>query len=246
VSGPSVHLWFLPFVFVAEVVAVGVVRGLQRWKVSDGVLIAGGLGVAAGGVWVTGAVYDAVGGRFMGMSMVGGDYAERSAVWGWTVVKSWLFGVASVGCGVALGRALAWEARRGGSRGWVSPRRGVLGVALLAVGVYGVSAWVGGVPGVSGQVWWQWWRAFGALVLVAAAVQVTGRTPGWLAGVSGWTLGIYVLHGWVNVRVVPVMDRWVPWFAEVSTRPGGRVLVVWGLTAALVAALRRTPVRRAL
>lgn len=242
VAGPSVHLWFLPFIFVAELVVLGVLHPLRR--VPTLAVVAGAVALGVGCILWTGAVYDRVAADYWAISMVGGDYAERAALYGWTVRKSWLFGTASVCLGVAVGRTLSVSTR-------ASPRRWLLAGALGLFLLYFVWAHAENPP-IHGHAVWQWWRQCFALLLVALAVQFTGPTPAWLMRVAVLTMGIYLLHDWTARRLGELLGllydttAWrVLWpIGGVMHHPIGKVAVVWLLTAALVALLRRSAAMR--
>ncbi|MEM7627698.1 MAG: acyltransferase [Planctomycetota bacterium] len=242
-SGTSIHLWFLPFIFVAELAVIGAMHPLRR--VPTGVVIAGALALGVGAVLLTGHVYDLKSATYGPLAMDSEDYAERAALYGWMVRKSWLFGTASVCFGVALGRTLSLT-------GSATPRRLFLGVALGMFGLYFL--WAGGHGRVDGHAIWQWWRQCFALLLVAIAVQYVGGTPPWLMRIAVLTMGIYILHGWVNSRLgtllgllydLPVWQIIWP-IGSVMHHRFGKLAVVWLLTATLVALLRRTRAKHVL
>lgn len=242
-SGTSIHLWFLPFIFVAELAVIGVLHPLRRvptWAVIGGALA---LGLAAL-VW-TGHIYDLKSPVYGPLSMDSKIYSERAAEFGWMVRKSWLFGTASICFGVALGRTLSLTES-------AKPRRLLLLVAALLYSLYFV--WDRTHTPIDGHAIWQWWRQCLALLLVAAAVQFTGKTPGWLMRIAILIMGIYILHGWVSSRLgtllgllydMPVWQFIWP-IGSVMHNRFGKLAVVWLVTAVLVALLRRTPVRRVL
>ena len=261
ITGPSVHLWFLPFIVVAEAVALLVLRRVRAVPVG---LVVGGaalLGVVATGL--TAELYD----RWASVPVLA-DHARAATDPPWlssaagfrrTLWKSWLFGVAGVCFGVAVGRCL------GGPSAW--PRRLVLLVALALCGMYWLFAHIGW-PSSSGSLPWQWWRQTGALLAVAVAVQVAvhHRPPGertpwrdrlfsgpvWsgvrVAGLL--TMGVYLLHPWVHSRLrdhlLPLLPPGLMDRAADGTRPMAYVALVWAVTAGAVVLLRRTPVRRVL
>jgi len=244
-GGTSMHLWFLPFIFAAELTVLGLLASLRR--VPTGVVIAGALAAAIGCIALTGAVYDAAAPVYGPMSMESDHYAERAALYGWTVRKSWLFGTASVCLGVALGRTLSLSVGRP-----AAPRRWLLVGAAALVGLYEVWSSFGNNPLIHGHAIWQWWRQMFALLLVAAAVQFTGRTPAWLIRVAVLTMGVYLLHGWVSSRLGHLLGTlseqpiWqVLWpIGSIMQQPIGKVAVIWLLTALIVAVLRRSQVMR--
>ncbi|MEO1235184.1 MAG: acyltransferase family protein [Planctomycetota bacterium] len=250
VSGTSIHLWFLPFIFVAEMAVLAALalapgNGRKKSRVRGVIPAAAVAAVAA--VWLTGRVYDHVG-AVQGFAVDSPVYAERAARWAWLTQKSWLFGLASAALGVVVGRTLAASTTAGSAR----PRRILLVAAAAACGlyVYWAARDRGALPGwpdpIHGHAIWQWWRQSAALLAVALAVQLTGRTPAWLYRLALTTLGIYLVHGWVNVTLLPPLDRTVPYFAEATQTFHGRVAVVWTLSLVLVILLRRTLVRRVL
>ncbi|MEO0515500.1 MAG: acyltransferase [Planctomycetota bacterium] len=240
-GGTSMHLWFLPFIFVAELAVLGLLAPLQR--VPTGVVIAGAVGVAIGCIVLTGAIYDDAAAVYGPMSMRSEDYAERATLYGWTVRKSWLFGTASVCLGVALGRTLSLSV--GGS---AAPRRWLFAGALALWGLYVVWAHFENNPLIHGHAIWQWWRQMFALLLVAAAVQFTGQTPAWLMRIAVLTMGIYLLHGWVGSRLGHLLGTlyeqpvWqILWpIGSVMHNRFGKIAVIWLLTALLVVLLRRS------
>ncbi|MEM8737337.1 MAG: acyltransferase family protein [Planctomycetota bacterium] len=253
-TGPSIHLWFLPFIFVAELVVLLGLAPLRR--VPTGVVVVGAVALAIAGVWWTGRTYDGAG-AMLAFKMDAPEYTHRAIAYGWTVQKSWWFGLASVALGVAVGRTLSIT-------GSAWPRRAMLGgavglfmlnflwqamdsVARADGELVGPARWLTAVPApIHGQAIWQWWRQFTALLCVAVAIQFTGKTPAWLMRLALTTMGVYLLHGWVNARFLPPLDRYVWNFAEVTKTFHGRLAVAWILTVVLVWLLRRTRLRRVL
>ncbi|MEM9420546.1 MAG: acyltransferase [Planctomycetota bacterium] len=245
-GGTSMHLWFLPFIFVAELAILGVLAPLRR--VPTRVIIAGSLVLAVGCIVLTGAVYDWASPKYSAMSMSSPDYAERAAYYGWTVQKSWLFGTASLFLGIALGRILSLSAS-----GKAMPRRWLL---LGAGGLFGLSfVWANfDNPVIHGNAIWQWWRQMCAFAAIALAVQVTGKTPAWLMRIAVLTMGIYLLHGWVGARfmhLLGVLYKTPAWqilwpIGSVMNNRYAKVAVVWLLAALVVMLLRRTKVRHVL
>ncbi len=244
-GGTSMHLWFLPFIFAAELAVLGLLAPLRR--VPTGVVIAGALGLAIVCIVWTGAVYDNASPIYGPMSMTSDDYAERAALYGWTVRKSWLFGTASVCLGVALGRTLALSA--GGS---ATPRRWLLTGAAGLWALYYVWANAENNPVIHGHAIWQWWRQMFALLLVAVAVQFTGKTPAWLMRVAVLTMGIYLLHGWIASQygnICQLLYGTIIWDAiwridYVMQNRYSKVAVIWLATAGLVTLLRRSATLR--
>ena len=274
-AGPSVHLWFLPFIVVAELAALGLLRASARLPRAVIISAALLLGVAATGL--TAEVY-----QRMAASAPALDHAETvtdppwridAAAFGHTVMKSWLFGLAGVGFGVAVGRSLSLPGP--GVTRWVMLPLATLGCVLGWTLTSGAGAWLAW----SDEWSWQWWRQTGALVLVLLALQITTRprqtrkmpresadaraisTPSnpvaqtsaagrWLRGAGTLTMGIYLLHPWVHARLRDHLLPRLPdsWFGiDVDgTRPLTYAVLVWTLTAALVLLLRQTPLRRVL
>ncbi|MEM1107246.1 MAG: acyltransferase [Planctomycetota bacterium] len=250
-SGTSIHLWFLPYIFVAELAVLGVLAPLRR--VPTGLVIGGALALAGACVVWTGAVYDEHAAAYWAMSMDSDDYDERAKFFGWMVRKSWLFGTASVCLGVAVGRTLSLSAAS--RRRLFSPQRWLLIGAVLLVGLHFVWDRYQNNPLVHGHAIWQWWRQTWALLLVAAAMQFTGNTPKWLMRIAVLTMGVYLLHGWVNLRIDQGLrllydtSVWrVLWpIGNVTENYYGRISSVWLLTLLFVALLRRNKtVRRVL
>ncbi|MEM9915273.1 MAG: acyltransferase [Planctomycetota bacterium] len=246
-GGTSMHLWFLPFIFVAELAVLGLLAPLRR--VPTGVLIAGATGLAALCIIWTGAIYDQASAVYGPMTMRSEEYAERAALYGWTVRKSWLFGTASVCLGIAVGRALSLS-----PRGGVAPRRILLAASAVLFGLYFVWDRLEN-PIIHGHAIWQWWRQMLALLLVAVAVQFTGKTPAWLMRVAILTMGIYLLHGWVASQwgnFCHLLYGTIIWdmiwrVDYVMENRYGKVAVIWLATAMLVSLLRRSAlVRRVL
>lgn len=243
-GGTSMHLWFLPFIFVAELAVLGVLAPLRR--VPTGLVIAGAVGLAVVCIVLTGAVYDDARLIYGSMSMRSDDYAERAALYGWTVRKSWLFGTASLCLGVALGRTLSLSV--GGS---ATPRRWLLGGAVVMFGLFFVWAHVDN-PIIHGHAIWQWWRQMFALLLVAVAVQFTGKTPAWLMRIAVLTMGIYLLHGWVASQwgnFCQLLYGTIIWDTiwrvdYLMENRYGKVAVIWLATALLVVLLRRSSALR--
>lgn len=240
-GGTSMHLWFLPFIFVAELAVLGVLAPLRR--VPTGVVIAGALGIAVACVAVTGAIYDDAADLYGPLRMTSDDYVERATLYGWTVRKSWLFGTASVCLGIALGRTLSLAID-----GNAAPRRWLLGGAAAMFGLYYVWNAFENNPLIHGHAIWQWWRQMFALLLVAVAVQFTGKTPAWLMRIAVLTMGIYLLHGWVGSRLgqllgalheEPIWQLLWP-IGSVMHNRFGKVAVIWLLTALFVWLLRRS------
>ena len=221
VAGTKIHLWFLPFIFVAELGAVAAVRGVGSLR-SRGVLVLS-LGCAALAVVTAGTVYD--------QWQAAGDLAGRN------VGKSWLFGLASVPLGVAVGRALAAE---GGHT-----RRGLVPLGLAALLTM---AWLRYGLDLPYHAVWLGWRQALAFLFVAAAVQWRGEAPPWLTRVAALTVGIYLLHGSIHALVYDrllahLWDR-VPYLYATMTPAGCRIVVTWLCTAGVVAILRRYRVCR--
>jgi surface polysaccharide O-acyltransferase-like enzyme len=246
VAGTSVHLWFLPFIFVAELVVIAALRPLQRLPV--GVIIAAAIGLALACVWITGRVYDATYVPGWGQPDQESTWAEHADFFGWTVRKSWLFGTASVCLGVALGRTLSLTHS-------ARTRRGLLvGAAVLFALSFVWNAWQDGP--IHGNAIWQWWRQAAAFFAVALAVQFTGKTSPRVMQLALLTMGIYLLHGWVHARLYhDLLPRlfhheaaWdVLWpIGKVAYNFFGHIAIVWTLTALLVWWLRKTPLRRVL
>jgi len=235
-GGTAMHLWFLPFIFVAELAVLGLLWPLR--KLPAGVVVGGALALALGGIHLTGAVYDANAPIYDAMWQVE-TYDARAATWGWVIRKSWLFGVASVCIGVAVGRVLSLDTS-------TRPRRWLLVAAAALLVLYPLWLYADN-PLVHGHAIWQWWRQCFALFLVALAVQFTGRTPAWLMRIALLTMGIYILHGWLHSRLnhllaslrdQPIWD--VLWRVDpVLHNYWGRLIVVWVLTALLVLLLRQ-------
>lgn len=237
-GGTSMHLWFLPFIFVAELAVLGILHPLR--KVPTGVVIVGALALAIGCIALTGAIYDHAAPIYGPLSMNSDNYAERATLYGWTVRKSLLFGTASICLGVAVGRTLSLSTRS-------LPRRALLAGTLVLFLLYFLWAHTENLP-IHGHAIWQWWRQFFALLLVGAAVQFTGPTPPWLMRFAILTMGIYLLHGWVASRLGNLLGKLWPtpawdilWpLGSLMQHPLGKLAVVWLLTAALVALLRRS------
>jgi len=236
-GGTSMHLWFLPFIFVAELAVLGILAPLRR--VPTPAVIAGALALAVGCVAWTGALYDANAPVYRPLSMKSEDYAERARLYGWVVRKSWLFGTASVCLGVAVGRTLSLSRS-------TTPRRGLFVGSVLLFAMYFV--WDRFETPIHSHAIWQWWRQFFALLCVAAAVQFTGRTPAWLMRIAVLTMGIYLLHGWVGSRLGHALNhlydvsiwRFIWPLGSLMQNRYGKVAVIWLCTAALVALLRRS------
>ena len=242
-SGTSIHLWFLPFIFVAELAVIGVLHPLRR--VPTWLVVAGAFALGLGAIVLTGHVYDLRSATYGPMTMDSKQYTERAALFGWMVRKSWLFGTASICLGVAVGRVLSLSESS-------KPRRLLLGAAAGLFGLYFV--WDRTHVLIDGHAVWQWWRQCFALLLIAVAVQFTGPTPRWLMRIAILTMGIYILHGWVASRLGMVLGHlyelsiWqLIWpIGSVMHNRFGKLAVVWLVTAGLVALLRRTPARRVL
>lgn len=239
-GGTSVHLWFLPFIFVAELATLAVLHPLRRLPTRA--VILGAVALAIGCVVMTGAVYDAARPIYGPLSMDSEIYAERAAFYGWTVRKSWLFGSASVCLGIAVGRTLSLHDS-------ATPRRVLLIAAAVGLGLYFL--WSRQMPGapIQGHAIWLWWRQFAALLAVAVAVQFTGSTPPWITRVAVLTMGIYLLHGFVASRLgdllgslynTPAWSSFLWPIGSVLHHPLGKLSLVWLLTAGLVAVLRRS------
>ena len=230
VAGTKIHLWFLPFIFVAELAAVGLTRRLER--VRPGPIIVAMFMLAAAATVTAGAAYDHWHGT--------GDLAERH------VAKSWLFGLVSIPLGVAVGRSLADCSTPEGDASRSRRTRRLLllvgGVAWLGLTVWRWSA------ASSHHVVWLGGRQALALLLVAAAVQWQGSTPTRLTRVASLTMGIYLLHGSIHALIYDrllahLWDR-VPYLYATMTSPGCRIAVTWLCTAWIVAMLRRSQVCR--
>ncbi|MBB6431566.1 acyltransferase [Algisphaera agarilytica] len=249
-GGTSMHLWFLPFIFVAELAVLGLLAPLRR--VPTGVIIAVSIALATGCIVLTGAMYDQATTVYGGMTMGSDDYAERAALYGWTVRKSWLFGTASVFLGIALGRTLSLSVTPEG-RSNPAPRQWLLAGALAMFGLYYVWKCFDN-PIIHGHAIWQWWRQAFAFLAVALAVQVTGKTPAWLMRIAILTMGIYLLHGWVGSRFGQLLGAlyetaaWKVLFPVgiVMHNRFGKLAVIWLLTALLVMLLRRTKAKQVL
>lgn len=243
-AGTSIHLWFLPFIFVAELAVLGVLIPLRR--VPTPIVISGSVGLALACIWVTGRVYDGASPVYGPMTMDSQDYAQRAALFGWMVRKSWLFGTASVALGVALGRTLSLSAR-----GSAAPRRWLLGGAAVLFAMYFMWAHAD-TPIIHGHAIWQWWRQCAALLAIAVAVQFTGPTPAWLMRIAILTMGIYLLHGWVGSRLGQLLGtlyelsiwQFIWPLGSVMHHRIGKVLVIWSVTALLVMLLRRISIMR--
>lgn len=244
-GGTSMHLWFLPFIYAAELAVVAGLRPLRRLPV--GLVVGVAVAMAVICVLITGAVYDAAEPVYGPMTMSSPDYAERATLYGWVVRKSWLFGTASVCLGLAVGRTLSIT-----GKAW--PRRALLAFAAVFFGLTFLWDGLDGSGPVHGHAVWQWWRQALALLCVAAALQWTGQTPRWVMKIAILTMGIYLLHGWVAARIghlfgilydQPVWKLLWP-IGSVYHNPYGKLVVVWLVTAALVALLRRTPARHVL
>jgi surface polysaccharide O-acyltransferase-like enzyme len=244
-AGTSIHLWFLPFIFVAEVAVVAGLRPLRRWPAWLVVGIALMLAIVCI-VW-TGRVYDAHDLQQYKLAIDAAGHVLEADSFGWMVRKSWLFGTASVCLGVVVGRTLSLNSA--GARRWL------LLTAAGSLGLYWVWAHVPGGP-IAGHAVWQWWRQAIAFFCVAAAVQWVGQTPVWLMRVALLTMGIYLLHGWVHARVYHQLLPWLTdrpamwdilWpLGEVAYHSLGRIGLTWLITALLVLLLRRTAVGRVL
>ncbi len=219
VAGTKIHLWFLPFVFVAELAAVGAVRGTRGWATRWVVVAA--LAASAAAVVVAGWVFD--------------GWDATGTLEGRHVGMSWLFGVASVTLGVVVGRTLSmrcWAETSAPRLLWVFALVAFVAVLVLRLTV-----------NPSYHAMWLWWRQALALLLVASAVQFTGPTPPRLARIAALTMGIYLLHGLVHAtlydRLLSLVWDDVP-YLYATLNPGPvRIAVTWLATAALVALLRR-------
>jgi len=235
-SGTEMHLWFLPFIFVAEFAVLFTLWPARR--LPRGVVIGAAATIAVAGVWLTGAAYDAYAPHYDALWKIDSDQAH-AATWGWVVRKSWLFGLASVALGVVVGRTLACE-----RSAW--PRRALFAAACAALGLYFLWERYPHGP-IHGQAVWQWWRQAGAFGLVALAVQFTGKTPAWLMRIAVLTMGIYLLHPWIDARINLVLSLlrgttardWLWRVDPVWHHYWGRLVIIWLLTAGLVALLRR-------
>ena len=79
--------------------------------------------------------------------------------------------------------------------------------------------------------------------MVTTGFQVTGRGFDRLEKVAALTMGVYLLHKWVDLRLADAelifgAGQWtasIPWLTDGI----GRTLLVWAAITVLVAALRR-------
>lgn len=243
-SGPSIHLWFLPFIVVAEAAVLAVLCPLRRLPTPA--VIAGALALACAAVWGAAWVYDARDPLYDPLGeLAQTDRAQRAAFFGWMIHKSWLLGAASICLGVVVGRTLSL-------RGSATPRRLLLAAGLVFFGLTFAFEQLR-LP-LPDSFYWLWRRQFLALLLVAVAVQRTGPTPGFIKHAAVLTLGVYLLHSWVDERLAALLQRlydtsaWrVLWpVGSILHDRHGRVAAVWLITAAFVAVLRRTKLRRIL
>ena len=236
-AGTRIHLWFLPFIFVAEVAAALAVRRL-RW-VPTSWLVGGAVAAAVVLLSATGWLYDQVAPAYEGMTLGSPDAQERARFYGFMTHRCWLYGTVSVCLGVALGRVLSLSRRRGLRVLWAgSVAMLALAVVMQAAGPQRLQNW-----GVSPSVAAQWLAQAVAFAVVTTGFQVTGRGFDRLEKVAALTMGVYLLHKWVDLRLADAelifgAGQWtasIPWLTDGI----GRTLLVWAATTVLVAALRR-------
>ena len=230
VAGTKIHLWFLPFIFAAEVAAVATVRGARglaaRW------LVVAALAASAVAVVIAGRTFD--------------RWDAAGTLEGRNVGMSWLFGIASVTLGVAVGRTLSMRGRAAAPGEASRPTSGLAAprllwafalVAFVAVLVLRLT-----VNPAYHAVWLGWRQAL-ALLLVVSAVQLTGTTSPRLTRIGALTMGVYLLHGLVHAtlydRLLSLIWDDVPYLYAVLNPGPVRIAVTWLATAAGVAMLRR-------
>ena len=242
-AGTAVHLWFLPFIFAAEIAVVAILRPLQR--LHSGWVIAGAIAAGFFCIWLTGLIYDRHDEMTAAITADQMTYRDHAELFSWTVRKSWLFASASVCLGVALGRTLSLS-------GSPAARRIILAAATVIFAASFVWEYWPTGP-IHGHAVWQWWRQAAAFFAVAIAIQYTGKTPAWITRVAVLTMGIYLLHSWCDARVygsiLPRLWRmeWPvdlgPTMRSIAYSQVGRLTLIWLVTALLVTLLRRTPAR---
>ena len=178
---------------------------------------------------------------------------------GVTVQKSWLFGIAGGCFGVAAGRWLS------GGTGALRRRVLLVVAAVLCAAADPCSCRGWGSYRGAASCRWQWWRQTGALLAVAVALQFSSPAAStlpaaawrsrimslhtrWVLPLAGLTMGIYLVHPWVHARMRDQVWPWLdlpPQTLNTATLPL-LLPLVWGLSALLVALLRRTPARSVL
>ncbi len=243
-AGTRIHLWFLPFIFVAEVLAVSALRPLRG--VRTAVTAGGAVAMAVGLMCVTGWIHDLYAPQYEGMTMASTDPQERARFFGWMTRRCWLYGTVSLCLGVALGRTLSASSARGLRVMWAVS----LAMLAAAVGLGDTTPPAAGVGWeVSASTASQWLAQATAFAAVVTAFQFSGR--GWvgLERVAALSMGVYLLHKWVDLRLsdallTPLAGPWVAEHLTWLTGGLGRVLLAWAVTSVLVAVMRRSRLMR--
>lgn len=106
--GPRIHLWFLPFIFVAGLAAHGIHRGVGRSRVAVGVALAAGGGLLLAP-------------------------PQLPAEWPFS---QWAFSLPAIPLGFALGRVVAFERSLAHLRRWLAVGLSIfVGLGLIAWGL---------------------------------------------------------------------------------------------------------------
>lgn len=173
-TGPAIHLWFLPFAFAAS---------LALWPLAR---VLGGTGAGAAGgsaeKFVLGLTLAGLGALALGaLALQSGPAGADLPV----PLAQWLFGLPAVALGAGVALARGWAGGRDGGRA-----RAQAAAALWAAAVLGLAAWAGWTQGLE-QL---------ALALAALIFCLRLRLPGWAAGpraaglAAAAALGVYLAH----------------------------------------------------
>jgi surface polysaccharide O-acyltransferase-like enzyme len=158
---------------------------------------------------------------------------------GSALARSWLFGSASVLFGIAIGRSLSMDRA-------TLMRRLIL---LLSIAGFIIALIIPTIDGLQSNAEWQWTRQSAALLLIAIALQFIGRTPRPVTLVATLTMGIYLIHPWVQGRIYKSLlpridDKVSPQFIELMNYPAIKIAAIWLVSASLVWLLRKwKPIR---
>jgi len=200
--GPRIHLWFLPFIVALGLAAHLLHRMVGRSKVAPVVAV-----VLAAALFFVPFRFEV----------------------GWPF-QQWLFSLAALPLGFALGRAMALEPR-------IEQLRRLLGIGfVLFVGLALIGYALDARTGIYA------FRFAGGLGLLVAATFLPNRSDELTAKLAPLMLGVYVLHPVIYLWVVKpamclVVCNHVTWL---------RVVLAFPVTMGIVWALRRTKLRRVL
>jgi hypothetical protein len=199
--GPELHLWYLPFAYLATLAALALQRALSGRPPATTCAVGAVLG--AGTVLASSVV--------LSLRPIPAPYTQ------------WLFSLAAIPYGLAIGEALRHVApeRRARTVGWVAASAVAAALGLNALGnrdsaiAYGI-----GVP------------------VACAAVLWTPRLNALGNSLVALPMGIYLLHPFVFQRLYH--------FGLATMGNASTAVAVIALSMALSMALRHTPLRRVL